>query len=78
MTVSQEQHLERIKARFDAAVDAKYRAGAAEHGGTLLDADALTLIAWAKQEAVDQWVYLDTLEEQIRCRAQESKSARTS
>lgn len=65
MTIAQEQHLQRVKDRFDLDVDTKYRAGAREHGGTLLDASALWLIEEAMKEAVDQYVYLMTLREKL-------------
>lgn len=65
LTIKQEQHLQRIKDRFEADVDAKYRSGAREHGGTLLEHDALWLLEEGMKEAVDQYVYLATLREKL-------------
>lgn len=65
MTTAQEAHLLAIKERFARAVDAKYRTGAAEHGGNLWDNDALKLIDLAIEEAVDQVTYLMTLRDKV-------------
>lgn len=54
----QEAHLAAIKADFVALVDAKYRAGAAEHGGNVWEQDLLTEI---EHEAVDLFVYARSL-----------------
>ncbi len=61
MTGSQEDHLQHIKAAFVAAVDAKYRAGAREHGGRLWEMTPRELVLEAMAEAVDQFTYLSTL-----------------
>ena len=63
MKASQEAHLERIKSGFVALVDRKYRAGAAEHGGVLLELSEEVLVDEAIGEAVDQVVYLLSLKE---------------
>lgn len=65
MTASQEAHLSRVKAEFCLLVDAKYRAGAAEHGGELLDVPALHILDLAIEEAIDQVVYLLSLKERL-------------
>lgn len=63
LSPDQEAHLLRIKTEFHRAVDAKYRAGALEHGGDLHDMTLLQLIDNAMQECIDQWTYLQTLRE---------------
>jgi hypothetical protein len=65
MTPGQEQHLARIKAAFDSAVDAKYRAGQLEHGGDLWDQTALQLVDNAIEEALDQYTFLVTLRDKL-------------
>lgn len=61
MTPDQHNHVKRIKASFGARMEAKYTAGAAEHGGTLLDMPAQGLAENALEEAIDLVVYLSTL-----------------
>ena len=46
-------------------VDAKYRAGAAEHGGELLALPDLCILDLAIDEAIDQAVYLLSLKEKL-------------
>ena len=65
MTQAQEAHLARVKAEFIALVDAKYRAGAAEHGGELLALPDLSILNLAIEEAVDQVAYLLSLKEKL-------------
>ena len=69
MTISQEDHLARIKFEFCELVDAKYRKGAAEHsgeyGGELLNVPALGLVNHAIEEAIDQVAYLLSLRERL-------------
>lgn len=66
MNQSQEDHLRAISFRFVTDLDKKFRAGAKEHGGDLRDMTPLQLLRCAKDEVLDQWVYLDTLEEKLR------------
>lgn len=66
MTNEQEAHLARIKEDFERAVDKKYRAGVAEHGGNLWEHSALHLIEEAMQECVDKYTYLHTARENLR------------
>lgn len=61
MTGEQEQHLQQIKDEFGEAVERKYRAGAAEHGGNLWDKTPLQLCDEAIAEAIDQVTFLLTL-----------------
>ena len=65
MTASQESHLARIKAEFTALVDAKYRQGAAEHSGELLQAPAMQILDYAIEEAIDLVTYLLSLKEKL-------------
>lgn len=61
MTEQQEMHLKRIKDEFVELVDAKYRAGQAEHSGDLWKMSMESLIDCALDEAIDQVVYLLTI-----------------
>ena len=63
MGYRQEEHLARIKAQVVAAIDVKYRAGQAEHGGYLLDIGVSQLLDAAIDEAIDQATYLLSLKE---------------
>ena len=63
MEIKQEQHLQRIKDEFTSLVDAKYRAGQKEHGGTLLEKEGL--LDMGIEEVLDLAVYLLTLKEQL-------------
>lgn len=65
MTKAQEAHLARIKTYFEAAVDRKYRKGQAEHGGDLAIKKAIELTDLCIEEAIDQFVYLATLRENL-------------
>lgn len=65
MTFEQEKHLNHIKAEFVREVDIKYRAGALEHGGDIRDIAAIQLVREIKAEAVDLFVYADTLESKL-------------
>ncbi len=69
MNPAQEAHLARVKAEFAVITDAKYRAGAAEHGGELLDLPESMILDLAIEEAVDQVVYLLSLKEKLTGRA---------
>lgn len=62
MTDEQEAHLARVKARFSADLDAKYRDGQAEHGGNLWEKPGALEQAYA--EVLDLATYLITLMEQ--------------
>jgi hypothetical protein len=74
MTTNQESHLQSVKDQFVREVDAKYRKGAAEHGGNLTDAPTLLLLEWLMEEAVDQYVYACTAKAKL-LREQQSQSA---
>jgi hypothetical protein len=63
LTSEQSAHLDAIKDRFIAEVDAKYRKGVQEHGGNLWLKSAL--LDEALDEVVDLYVYLITLKSQI-------------
>ncbi len=69
MSPAQEAHLERVKQEFLAIVDSKYRSGAQEHGGELLEVPGLVILDYAIEEAVDQVVYLLSLKEKLTRRA---------
>lgn len=58
MTKAQEKHLRSIKQRFSMLVDSKYRAGAREHGNNLLKMKPLALLLEARDECVDQFVFI--------------------
>lgn len=62
MTVAQEKHLKRLKERFAALLDAKYRAGQSEHGGNLWRKRMLPNIV---EETLDLAAYTLTMEQQV-------------
>ena len=61
MTKEQEKHLKRIKNMIDGRLDFKYRKGAEEHNGDLLQLGNRELIDESINEAIDLLVYLLTL-----------------
>ena len=63
MTPEHEQHLADIKTWVTAALDAKYRKGQDEHGGTIWHKQGM--LAHAEEEVLDLLVYLRTLRQQI-------------
>ncbi len=63
MTPDQERHLQSIKTYFEAASDAKYRAGQAEHGGDLFAMSVASLLDNAIEEALDLFIYLVSLKQ---------------
>jgi hypothetical protein len=62
MTEDHEKDLANIKAKFLEEVDDQYRKGNSEHGGDLWSHSTLWKIRNAKAEAVDTYVYLNSLE----------------
>jgi hypothetical protein len=64
MTDEQRQHIDAIVASFDREVRAKYEAGQREHGGNIWTKPGM--LRHAKEEVLDLWVYLETLERQLR------------
>ncbi len=62
MTPEQEEHLTNIKMDFLEAVDAKYRAGQAEHGGDLWKKPGV--LEMLMEECIDFYVYAHVLKEQ--------------
>lgn len=74
MTLAQELHLRRVKDDFLAKVDAKYRRGAQEHGGEMLDYTLRQLLEFALEEAIDQVTYLQTAIEKLE-RSEEDRAA---
>lgn len=62
MTQEQEKHLDDIKYAFVKAVDAKYRAGQAEHGGDLWKKPGV--LEMLMDECVDFFVYAQVLKQQ--------------
>jgi len=63
LTSEQRAHVEYVAAAFAAAMTRKYEKGQAEHGGDLHRKPAVFLLECAIDEAIDQVVYLLTLEE---------------
>lgn len=61
MTEEQEQHLDRLNARFVFLNSDKYRAGQAEHKGNLFDLTPLQLAYNMRDEALDAFNYAQTL-----------------
>lgn len=66
MSDEQQQHMKDLGRRFIEFMEPKYIKGAEEHGGDIHDMKALQLLNCAKEEVVDLWVYLDTLEEKLK------------
>lgn len=66
MSEEQEEHLQSIKDDFISLVDSKYRKGAVEHDSDLQDSSVHTLVAYAIEEAIDQVVYLLTLQAKLK------------
>ena len=60
----QEEHLKKLKESFAKALDKKYRAGAAEHGGCIWDNPRL--LDEAIDETVDLYAYLMTFRDVLR------------
>lgn len=65
LTDKQQKHLAEIRNKFHSKVGEKYRQGAEEHEGFLGDKPIYKLIDEAINEAVDQFVYLQTLRDNI-------------
>jgi len=65
MTKAREKHLKKIVARTKQRMSDKYRKGAAEHREQLWDLTPKTLVAYSIDEAIDQLVYLLTLQESL-------------
>lgn len=58
-----EAHLKRMQDKFVAQSRFKYEAGQIEHGGKMWEKPGM--LDHAKEEVIDLWHYLCTLEEQI-------------
>jgi hypothetical protein len=65
MTKDQELHLGRVLEMFELKTDEKYRNGQKEHGGNMWEMGVIELVENAMDEAIDQWVYLYTIYEQL-------------
>ncbi len=65
MTIEQEAHLHEIKEAAVNLLDAKYRKGAEEHGGDIMNMSATQLVDEAIYENIDQLVYLLCLRSRI-------------
>lgn len=65
MTPEREAHLEHIIQQAGASINAKYRKGQAEHGGSLVDVPTVQLVDSAIEEAIDQLTYLLTIREKL-------------
>ena len=68
LSPKQRHHLLTILEDFRTECTMKYMHGQEEHGGNLFDADRLWLVEEGMKEAIDQYVYLHTLREQLRKR----------
>lgn len=66
LSKAQTTHLERIQYDFQQEVKAKYEKGVKEHGGNLWEKSDLYHIEEAMHEAVDLYVYLHDLRDNIR------------
>ena len=68
MTEAQENHLDSLVEAFTEAVISKYQAGAVEHGGNLWEKPIELLLDEAINEAIDQFVYLMTIKQQLKAK----------
>ena len=64
MTTKQTKHLAKIVQSFAVDCSKKYERGAEEHGGNLWDKKGL--VDMALEEVIDLYVYLKTLQTQIK------------
>ncbi|ANS04434.1 hypothetical protein [uncultured Mediterranean phage] len=64
MNSEHEEHLNNIQTWFSKAIDSKYRAGQAEHGGEMWMKPGM--LRCAIEEALDQVTYLKTMHDQIK------------
>lgn len=60
------QHLLQIQMAASDMLEAKYRRGQAEHGGSLWGAPTAKIVESSLEEATDQLTYLLTLRQQMR------------
>lgn len=74
MMPEQEDHIQSIVDRFAVEADRKYRKGQAEHGGNLWDLPSRTLLDFAIEETIDQFIYLTTLKDKLRRSDAETRS----
>lgn len=65
VTKQQRIHLIRLQTQFQLLSQRKYIKGAEEHGGFLGDNHPLKLLDMAIEEAIDQYIYLVTLRDQL-------------
>lgn len=65
MTDEQIAHAAHLARTFQKALEKKYSNGAKEHGGNLWDRSPLFLLDQAIAEAIDQFVYLQTLRDKL-------------
>lgn len=65
LTSDQAEHLAELNHRFWTANTEKYLKGQREHGGNLWEKDLDSMIHAAKEEVVDQWNYLNVIEEKV-------------
>lgn len=64
MNKENEEHLQGIQVWFHKEINAKYRAGQAEHGGDMWEKPGM--LRCAIEEALDQVTYLKTMHDQIQ------------
>lgn len=65
MTNEQKAHSAHLAKAFQDTMEVKYSNGAKEHGGNLWDRSPMFLLNQAISEAVDQFVYLQTLKDKL-------------
>lgn len=66
MTSDHENHLNSLVEAFNEAVITKYTRGQSEHGGKLWEYPTEKLLDEAINEAIDQFVYLMTMKQQLQ------------
>lgn len=65
MTEDQQAHLQRLNLVFTLENHKKYEAGTSEHPGNIWDLDVLALLYSVREEAIDQFNYVQTLIDKI-------------
>lgn len=69
MNLDEEEFLANSINEFAFKADPKFRAGAKEYGTKIWSHDNLKLVEHAKEEVIDQWMYLCALEKRLEAEA---------
>lgn len=72
MSPQQHAHMKSIQITFNKQLEKKYEKGAKEHGGNLWERAPSWMLDQAIEEALDQYVYLITLKQQMEKKQNET------